>query len=148
MIFTGQLVPTRDVTRGKDSSLASTCLGHLLLVDDDRTGLYLRGHILEQAGYTVTLRSDPKQALQCDMNSFDLAIVDFDMPGCDGRELLLRMRALKARFPILLLSGSVDTLPWETRVLFARCIAKPTCNQALLAAVTAFLEQSVLPDCC
>ncbi|CAN5628009.1 hypothetical protein BH10ACI4_BH10ACI4_07780 [soil metagenome] len=145
---TGQLIVTRDAPREKESFLATTCLGHLLLVDDDRAGLYLRGHILEQAGYTVTLRCDPRHALECDMNSFDLAIVDFDMPGCDGRELLLRMRALKARFPILLLSGSVDTLPWETRVLFARCFAKPTCSQALLAAVTAFLEQSALPDCC
>jgi CheY-like chemotaxis protein len=148
MIFSGQHISTREAIRDTRSSLPTACLGHLLLVDDDQTGLYLRGHILEQAGYTVTLRSDPKHALQCDMSSFDLAIVDFDMPGCDGRELLLRMRALKARFPILLLSGSVETLPRETRVLFARCISKPTCNQALLAAVTAFLEQSLLPDCC
>jgi CheY-like chemotaxis protein len=33
---------------------------------------------------------------------FNLAIVDFEMPGLDGRELLLRMRALGARFPIVL----------------------------------------------
>jgi CheY-like chemotaxis protein len=87
--------------------------GHLLFVDDDQVSLLLWGEIFEEAGYTITLSSGAESALGHDMQLFDLAILDFDMPGCDGRALLLRMRAAHAAFPIILYSGSADTLPWR-----------------------------------
>jgi DNA-binding LytR/AlgR family response regulator len=46
--------------------------------------------------------------LPCDLSMFDLAVLDFQMPGLNGRELFLRMRALGARVPIVLLTGCVD----------------------------------------
>jgi CheY-like chemotaxis protein len=148
MLALRSLISSPQHKRQKELPTRANCLGRVLLVDDDQTGLFLRAQVLERAGYAVTLRVDPRHALQCDMRSFDLAIIDFEMPGCDGRELLLRMRSLKAGFPILLLSGSVDKLPPETRILFSRCIAKPLCPDALLEAVRGFLDEGILPDSC
>ena len=78
-------------------------------------------------------------ALRCDLSVFSLAIVDFEMPELNGRELLLRMRAQGARFPVVLLAGSVDSLSHEDRVLFARCIDKGTPIRCLLEALAEFL---------
>jgi CheY-like chemotaxis protein len=113
----------------------------ILCVDDNLLKLTLRGKILELWGYSVVLLSGPKQALDCDLSTFDLAILDFDMPGMNGRDLFLRMRALHARLPILLLSASASTLSPEDRVLFSQCLDKgePVCH--LLDVV----EYSVTP---
>jgi CheY-like chemotaxis protein len=65
----------------------------ILYVDDNVPELTLRGKILESQGYSVVLLSCPIQALRHDLSSFDLAILDFEMPGMNGRDLVLRMRA-------------------------------------------------------
>jgi CheY-like chemotaxis protein len=92
------------------------------------------------------LLSCPIQALQCDLSSFDLAILDFDMPGMNGRELLLRMRALHVRFPILLLSASASTLQPDDGVLFSRRINKGEPVRHLLDIIAAFLDPNEIPD--
>ena len=130
------------------SSFGGASLGRLLLVDDDVLCLAILGDVLEGAGYCVTLSSSPECALSHDMQTFDLAILDFDMPGCDGRLLLLRMRAASAAFPIILHSGSADSLPAETRILFSKCISKPARTQELLTAIAQFLDANALPDHC
>jgi hypothetical protein len=71
----------------------------ILCVDDNVPELLLRGKILELQGYTVVLLSCPVQVLRYDLSIVDLAVLDFDMPGMNGKDLLLRMRALHARFP-------------------------------------------------
>lgn len=68
------------------------------------------------------------------------------MPGLNGRELLLHMRALGARFPIVLLTGCVETLLSEDRVLFARCIDKSMPIQHLLETIAEFLDPNRIPD--
>ena len=106
----------------------------------------MRGQLLEEAGYSVVLCHSPQVALRCDLSIFSLAILDFEMPELNGRELLLRMRALGARFPIVLLTGSVDSLCHENRVLFARCIDKGTPIQCLLETITEFIGVDQTPD--
>jgi CheY-like chemotaxis protein len=119
----------------------------ILCVDDNLLELTLRGKILELQGYSVVLLSGPKQALGCDLSAFDLAILDFDMPGMNGRDLFLRMRALHARFPILLLSASASNLSPEDRALFSQCLNKgePVCH--FLDVIATFLDPNELPDC-
>ena len=116
----------------------------LLLVDDDQSSLSLWEHIFRLEGYSVTTVCVSEDAAHLDMRAFDLAIIDFDMPGCDGRTLLLRMRAAGAAFPVILLSGSIDTLPKETLVLFSKRTPKPVGCCELLASVSAFLNAA--PD--
>ncbi len=118
----------------------------ILCVDDNVLELILRGKILELQGYSVVLLSCPLQALRCDLSTFDLAILDFDMPGMNGRDMFLRMRALHARFPILLLSASASTLPREDRGLFSKYFDKGEPVRHLLDSIAAFLDPNEVPD--
>jgi CheY-like chemotaxis protein len=115
-------------------------------VDDEVVGAAIRGQILEAEGYAVVLKYCPFEALSCDLSTFDLAVIDFEMSGMNGRELFLRMRAQGARFPILLLSSASSFLSREDRVLFSRCINKGESVRALLDAIPTFLAPNELPD--
>ena len=77
---------------------------------------------------------------------FDLAILDFEMPGLNGRQLSLRMRALGARFPIVLLTGRLEAFSYEDARLFARCIDKGMPIHFLLNTLVEFLEPNQVPD--
>ena len=105
----------------------------------------MRGEILEEEGYSVVLYHSPLAALRRDLSMFSLAIFDFEMPELNGRELLLRARALGARFPIVLLTGSVDSLSRENRVLFAR-IDKGAPMRRLLETIAEFIGKDQIPD--
>ena len=135
----------------RDQTASSTSRGvapqhRILCVDDEIEGTRIRGQILEEEGYSVILHHSPLAALRCDLSKFSLAILDFEMPELNGRELLLRMRALGARFPIVLLTGSVDSLSPENRVLFARCIDKGAPIRYLLATIAEFIGIDRIPD--
>jgi CheY-like chemotaxis protein len=118
----------------------------ILCVDDEIVGTTLRAKALEEHGYSVTLYHCPIAVLRCDFSKIDLAIIDFQMPGLNGRELLLRMRALGARFPIVLLTGCVDSLSCDDRVLFTRCIDKSQHTKSLLDAIAEFLGPNQIPN--
>jgi CheY-like chemotaxis protein len=128
------------------SSAAQSRKHCILCVDDEIVGTRIRREILVDQGYLVVLHHSPLAALRSDLSLFDLAIVDFQMPELNGRELLLSMRALGARFPIVLLTGAVDTLSQEDRILFARCIDKSRSIEHLLETIAEFLDPNQIPD--
>lgn len=113
----------------------------ILLVDDEILGTTTRTEILREHGYSVDFFHSPLTALRSDFSVFQLAIVDFQMPELNCKELLLRMRASGAKFPIALLTGSVEALSNEDHVLFARCIDKGTPISILLDAIAEFLHK-------
>jgi CheY-like chemotaxis protein len=118
----------------------------ILCVDDEIIGTTMRGEILKEHGYTIVLHHCPLTALSSDLSTFDLAILDFQMPGLNGRELLLRMRARGVRFPIVLLTGDMNALSYEDRVLFARCIDKGVPIRYLLETIAEYLGPNKTPD--
>ena len=130
----------------RDKTASSTRQQRILCVDDEIEGARMRGQILDEEGYSVVLYHSPLTALRCDLSMFSLAILDFEMPELNGRELLLRMRALGARFPIVLLTGFVDSLSPENRVLFARCIDKGSPIRYLLKTIAEFIGKDQVPD--
>jgi CheY-like chemotaxis protein len=114
----------------------------ILCVDDEIIGTEIHGEILNEHGYEVVLYRCPFAALRCDFSIFELAILDFQMPGLNGRELLLRLRALGARFPIVLMTGCLAELSREDRVLFARCFDESMPIHCLLETIAEFLDPS------
>src|ERR1700733_11705040 len=58
----------------------------ILCVDDDVLGTNMRAEILEENGYSVVAFHSPLEATRCDLSTFNLAILDFEMPGLNGRE--------------------------------------------------------------
>jgi CheY-like chemotaxis protein len=131
---------------GSKSPSASMRKQRILCVDDEIVGTTLRGEILSEHGYSVTIYHSPVEVLRCDLSEFDLAILDFQMPELNGRELLLQMRALGAKFPIVLLTGCIDQLSFDDRVLFARCIDKGGSIESLLDIIGEFLNPNQIPD--
>ena len=111
----------------------------ILCVDDDLIGLELRSTLLEEEGYSVTAVSCPLMALEYDVSRFHLAILDFDMPALNGFQLLLRLRAARAAFPIVLLSGMSRQLPHDVRIVFSSCHDKGEPIHLLLNTVRSYL---------
>jgi hypothetical protein len=68
------------------------------------------------------------------------------MPGLNGPELFLRMRAFGARFPIVLLTGYLEALSHKDARLFARCIDKGIPVHFLLNTIAEFLEPNQVPE--
>ena len=118
----------------------------ILCVDDEIIGTTMRAEILREHGYSVTVDHSPLAVLRCNLSMFDLAILDCEMPGLNGRELLLRMRAIGAKFPIVLLTGCREALSYEDRVLFVRCINKGIPIRRLLDTIAEFLDPNQVPD--
>ena len=118
----------------------------ILCVDDEIIRTWTRAEILREHGYSVVVYHSPLVVLSCDLSIFNLAILDFQMPELNGRELFLRMRALGARFPIVLLTGCLEALSDEDVRLFARCIDKGVPMHYLLDTIAEVLEPNQVPD--
>jgi DNA-binding response OmpR family regulator len=83
----------------------------LLLVEDEIDIQSFLEVSLKEAGYQVEVAGDGKTAEQLAVESeFDILIVDLGLPDQDGISLILRLRQLGARAPVLILSArrSVD----------------------------------------
>ena len=83
----------------------------LLLVEDeiDIQGFLRRS--LQEAGYKVEVAPDAKTAERLAVESqFDILVVDLGLPDRDGISLILRLRELGLKAPVLILSArrSVD----------------------------------------
>ena len=62
--------------------------------------------ILEEAGYTVTLAKEGNKAWQLyETGAWDLLLLDMDLPGKDGHELIRLVREKGDQVPIVILSS-------------------------------------------
>ena len=116
----------------------------ILCVDDDVSGLEARAALLEREGYSVTAVNCPLRALEFDVTKFHVAVLDFAMPALNGFQLLLRLRAAHASFPIVLLSGMSRDIPNNMRSVFSSCLDKGESIDLLLSTIRSFLTLS--PD--
>lgn len=80
----------------------------ILLVDDQPEVLKAHAQLLQNDGHQVTLAADGETALRlAERDLPDVIILDVDMPGMDGYEVVRRLRQLRrtALVPVLFLSG-------------------------------------------
>jgi DNA-binding response OmpR family regulator len=83
----------------------------LLLVEDEIDIQSFLRRSLQEAGYQVEVASDGKSGERLAIDgSFDILIVDLGLPDQDGITLILHLRQLGVRAPVLILSArrSVD----------------------------------------
>jgi len=74
-------------------------------------GLIARKHVLEEAGYEVSIVSTPDEAMErFERERFDIVITDFRMPRVNGIDLIRAMRKLKPNVRMVLISGFTDAL--------------------------------------
>lgn len=83
----------------------------LLLVEDELDIQRFLRHSLEEVGYQVEAAADGKTAeLLAAESTYDILIVDLGLPDQDGITLILRLRELGVKAPVLILSArrSID----------------------------------------
>ena len=127
----------------------ATSPGRILVVDDDEHNRALISDILTLTGHTVDTAASAGAALdRLGRAPCDVFVLDLLMPGMNGLELLLaiRARAALAELPALVLSG-VDHAEMTGRCLAAGAqdfVRKPFDSAILRARVGAALERSRL----
>jgi len=78
----------------------------ILVVDDDPAILKLLGVALEQSGYHCTTADSSEAALlSLDADLYQMLIVDKNLPGLDGLQLVRIVHMLSPDLPILLITG-------------------------------------------
>jgi CheY-like chemotaxis protein/anti-sigma regulatory factor (Ser/Thr protein kinase) len=81
---------------------------NILVVDDDKPTLNLLKGAIEQAGFKPIAQSDSTKVMDLIRNmSLDLAIIDLDMPGVSGVELIEMIKSVDQfkKLPIIIYTG-------------------------------------------
>ncbi|MGB9233987.1 MAG: response regulator [Terriglobales bacterium] len=116
----------------------------VLYVDDNPRSSRLLAGVLEQCGFRIIAKNDPAEALDlCRRSSFDLALLDYEMPAISGSCLAREIKLLMPDLPVVLISGrtglpapelefvdahfgfgtSLDDLLWTMRILVTPKVA-------------------------
>lgn len=113
----------------------------ILLIDDDPQILQLFRRILTRGGYSVTVETSSKRALEVLKNdkTVELLVLDLSMPEPDGFEILKAMREHRPGLTIIVISGYLDGV-----LLKAAEILRATASLAKKEAPDRLLEH-VLP---
>ena len=83
----------------------------ILLIDDNKHGLWAHRTLLEQQGYEVAIASCGQDGLaQFAKQSYDVVVTDYRMPDLNGSEVIAQIRSLNKEVPIVMLSGYVEKI--------------------------------------
>lgn len=101
----------------------------ILCIDDEVSGLEIRKLVLELQGFNVLIAVDGPTGLRLvGRNQVDLVILDYAMPGMNGEQVAVHLRAEYPHIPILLLSAWQGLVP-----------------ESLLSTVDSFVEKGGPP---
>lgn len=132
------------LTRGPGGDILCS-VAKILVVDDEPALALLVAECLKTGGHEPVICHDPTAAVALALKEKpELAIIDYQMPGKTGVQLLsdLRAREETRLLPVLFLSGTetvryAGQVPPEPRVRFLR---KPVERAVLLASAAEMLD--------
>ncbi len=78
----------------------------ILVADDDNMVRTTVSKILEMFGHTVTAVSDGKYVADIIDDSYDVILLDINMPGMDGFETIAALNGLEHDIPVIFLTGA------------------------------------------
>lgn len=110
----------------------------VLLVDDERDFADLLAQRLQARGFTVTTAYDGEEALRlAQQGELDVAVLDVNMPGMDGLEVLARLKAARPQAEALMLTGQNDlaTAVSGMKLGAADYLVKPVPIERLVEAI-------------
>ncbi len=82
----------------------------MLLVDDDADVREVTAAMLRESGYAVLEAGSGGAGLEAlDQQPVDILLVDFAMPGMNGREVAREARVRRPGLPVLFVTGYTDT---------------------------------------
>jgi CheY-like chemotaxis protein len=78
----------------------------ILCIDDEPLALELRCKVLEKAGYRVIVAASPEEGMRVFASQrVDLVVLDYWMPDLKGTAVAERLKSIKPKVPIVMLSG-------------------------------------------
>ncbi len=101
----------------------------LLVVDDERDFLDVLEERLGSRGFAITTAEDGEEAFAvAGREKFDLALIDLQMPGMDGRQLLEALKAGHRFLEVVMLTGhgTIDSAVECTKLGAFAYLTKPT----------------------
>jgi signal transduction histidine kinase len=118
----------------------------VLLVDDEPSLRLTLTEFLKRAGYEVFAAADFQSALLLCDNSFDVAVIDINLPGRSGIELLQVINSRETYVPVIMITGepNLSVIPEIVRAGAYDFLAKPVVKEVLLKAVGRALEKKLL----
>ena len=118
----------------------------VLLVDDEPSLRLTLTEFLKRAGYEVFAAPDFQSALLLRDNSFDVAVIDINLPGRNGIELLQVINSRPTYVPVIMITGepNLSVIPEIVRAGAYDFLAKPVVKEVLLKAVGRALEKKLL----
>jgi CheY-like chemotaxis protein len=121
---------------------------NILVVDDDRTTRHLTRTTLAKAGYGVRVAQDGAEALtRMRGKKFDLVLLDVWMPRMDGLAVLDRMKKLKTRPRVIVMTSddAPQTVLKAIRRQAYQYVHKPVEPAALVSLVRDALKSAPEP---
>jgi DNA-binding response OmpR family regulator len=106
----------------------------ILIVDDEPRLVAAFEAVLTLEGYTVRTASAAQRALQVlDIEHPHLVLLDINLPGTDGLDLLRRMRERMPQVAIIIVSGFLDDVTCHAALHAGAldCLQKPVNLQTL-----------------
>lgn len=88
--------------------------GTIFYVDDNPKSRRLLTSVIKSCGFDVVSSGDPVEALsRIKKTSFDLALLDYQMPNFTGAQLAQKIKSTKPDIPVVLISGFSALPPFE-----------------------------------
>ncbi len=114
----------------KKNSFEQEIYGRILFVDDGKTVLSMGREILESFGYTVSVGTNGREALETFKQNpagFDVLVTDYSMPKMNGHELIKQVLDLRQDIPTILCSGYMEKMEGEdlSKLGHSAFLAKP-----------------------
>lgn len=118
----------------------------ILLVDDNQDSCAVVAKALSARGYEVDVAFDGPDALECvARNQYNMAVIDYRMPGMNGVELFRRIREVQPEMVGVFLTGftTIDTVYPAIEAGVERVLAKPVDFQELIPLVEEYVGKPV-----
>ena len=131
---------------GKAADLSDFHPIKVLVVDDLESNRELLKEYFQRAGHAVMDAADAEQGITCaQMQRPDVVLLDFRLPGMNGREAARQLKAdpRTAQIPVILLSGSMEIAREAAADPTAPMLAKPLVYADLCAMLRRLLPHAV-----
>ena len=121
---------------------------NVLLVDDEPSIRLTMGEFLKRAGYSVLTAADYDSAVVHKAEDLDVAVIDINLPGKNGIQLLQKICDAQIYVPVIMITGepNLSVIPEIVRAGAYDFIAKPIVKDVLLNAVGRAAEKKRLTD--
>src|SRR5215211_6151418 len=121
---------------------------NVLLVDDEPSIRLTMGEFLRRAGYSVSIAADYDSAVVNRPEDLDVAVIDINLPGKSGIQLLQKLCNTEIYVPVIMITGepNLSVIPEIVRSGAYDFIAKPIIKDVSLNAVARATEKKRLTD--